>query len=72
MSEIVAEIRQENRQRVLDRMNVAFLVSDHVETDPHWPFWVSGTTQGTTFSVHRNPTAMPSRLRRSAGRADEC
>lgn len=59
MSEIVGEIRQENRQRVLDRMNVAFLVSDHVETDPHWPLLVSGTTEGSNFSVHRNPTAMP-------------
>ena len=59
MSEVVARHRQENRQRILDRMNVAFLVSDHFETDPHWPLVASGTTQGSRFSIHRNPTAMP-------------
>ncbi|WP_406695719.1 hypothetical protein V5E97_32430 [Singulisphaera sp. Ch08] len=59
MSELIAEHRQENRQRILDRMNVAFLVSDHIETDPHWPLVVTGRSQGSTFSIHRNPTAMP-------------
>ncbi|SIO60878.1 hypothetical protein SAMN05444166_6559 [Singulisphaera sp. GP187] len=59
MSEVVAEHQQENRQRILDRMNVAFLVADHVESAPHWPLVASGTSHGSTFSIHRNPTVMP-------------
>ncbi|AGA26978.1 glycosyltransferase family protein [Singulisphaera acidiphila] len=59
MSEVAAQHRQANRQRILDRMNVAFLVSDHFENNPQWPLVASGTTQGSRFSIHRNPTAMP-------------
>jgi hypothetical protein len=59
MSEVVARHRQEGRQRILDRMNVAFLVSNHVEADAHWPLVTTGTCEGSTFAIHRNPTALP-------------
>ncbi|MGE5754976.1 MAG: REP-associated tyrosine transposase, partial [Planctomycetaceae bacterium] len=57
MGEAVARFHRDVRQGVLDRLGVAFLVSDHVE--PDWPLVASGTWRGSRFTVHRNPTAMP-------------
>lgn len=59
MGEAVAQHYREVRQGVLDRLNVAFLVSDHIEPEPHWPLLASGTWDGSTYAIHRNPTAMP-------------
>ncbi len=59
MAGAVAEFRREVRQAILDRLGVAFLVSDHVEPDPAWPLMASGCWGGSAFAVHRNPTAMP-------------
>ncbi len=59
MGEAVARFHRDVRQAVLDRLGVAFLVSDHVEPEPAWPLVASGTWRGSLFTVHRNPTAMP-------------
>jgi hypothetical protein len=59
MAEAVAEHRRAVRQAALDRLSIAFLVSDHVESEPHWPLVVAGSFNGSPFAVHRNPTAMP-------------
>ena len=59
MDEAVARFRRDVRQGVLDRLGVAFLVSDHVEPEPAWPLVASGTWQGSRFAIHRNPTALP-------------
>ncbi len=47
------------RRAVLDRMGVAFLVSDRVEADPPWPVAAEGTSNGSRFVIQRNPSAMP-------------
>jgi hypothetical protein len=59
MSEPVAEHYRRLRQAILDRLNVAFLVSDHVEPEPAWPLVASGNWDGSVYAVHRNPTALP-------------
>src|SRR4051812_31696528 len=59
MGDALACYRQEIRQALLDRLNVAYLVSDHVESEPGWPVVATGRFGASAFAVHRNPTAMP-------------
>jgi hypothetical protein len=59
MGEAIARFRHDVRQAVLDRLGVAFLVSDHDEPEPAWPKVASGSWRGRLFVIHRNPTAMP-------------
>jgi len=59
MSTVAADFHRLVRQAVLDRLCVAFLVSDHIESNPAWPLQTKGTWNGATFAIHRNPTAMP-------------
>ena len=48
------------RRSVLDRMGVAFLITDRPPTDPlPWPVNVSGTWQGRPYLIYRNPSPMP-------------
>ncbi|MHB1557616.1 MAG: hypothetical protein ACYC61_09065 [Isosphaeraceae bacterium] len=47
------------RRAVLDRMSVACLVSDRVETEPAWPVVGEGELAGRRFVIQRNPTALP-------------
>lgn len=47
------------RQAVLDRMGVAFLISDRKDVNARWPIATEGNAQGVRFWVYRNPTAMP-------------
>ena len=49
----------EVRQAVLDRLNVARLVTDRPPPDAPWPVVASGTREGVPFTVYGNPTAMP-------------
>lgn len=59
MAEAAANYRRAVQQAVLDRMSIAFLVSDHVEAEPSWPLVATGSFDGSPFAVHRNPTAVP-------------
>jgi hypothetical protein len=59
MGAAVAQNRRELRQAVLDRLNVAFLVSDHIEPESSWPLVATGVWNGNDFAIHRNPTALP-------------
>jgi hypothetical protein len=59
MDQAVAADRLQLRQTVLDRMNVSLLVDDHLDPLAPWPLVASGTWQGSTFAVHRNPSALP-------------
>jgi hypothetical protein len=59
MSEAVAQFRREERQAVLDRLSVAFLVSDHIEPEPSWPLVATGVWNGKAFAIHKNPTCLP-------------
>jgi hypothetical protein len=59
LGEAIARFRHDVRQALLDRLGVAFLVSDHDELEPAWPRVASGSWRGRPFVVHRNPTAMP-------------
>jgi hypothetical protein len=59
MGEALARFRRDVRQAVLDRMGVAFLISDHVEPEPGWPLVAAETWRGKGFTIQRNPTAMP-------------
>jgi hypothetical protein len=59
MSGAVARFRSEVRQAVLDRLSVAFLVSDHIEPELGWPLVATGVWNGNNFAIHRNPTALP-------------
>lgn len=47
------------RQAVLDRMGVAFLISDRKDVDARWPIVHTGTAAGRRFWICKNPTAMP-------------
>ncbi len=47
------------RQAVLDRMGVSLLVADHLDPTFPWPLVTYGTWNGSTFAVHRNPSALP-------------
>jgi hypothetical protein len=47
-------------QGVLDRLNVAFLITDRpLPEDAPWPVVATGTRDGSPFTIYRNPTAMP-------------
>ena len=59
MSAPAARAHAEIRQGVLDRLGVAFLVSDRVEAEPVWRPVSSGTWRGLRFTVHANPTVLP-------------
>jgi hypothetical protein len=59
MGEAIARFRHDVRQAVLDRLGVAFLVSDHHEPEPAWPRVAIGSWRGRPFVIHRNPSAMP-------------
>ncbi len=52
-------LRRRARQGVLDRMNVALLVTDRSEPDAPWPVAIRGERDGTPFVIYRNPTALP-------------
>ena len=52
-------VRPEVRRAVLDRMNVAFLVTDRPSADAPWPVAASGHVAGSPFTIYRNPTALP-------------
>jgi hypothetical protein len=72
MSEAVAQFRGEVCQGILDRLGVAFLVSDHIESEPAWPLLATGVWNGSDFAIHRNPSALPRayvvpRARQAAG-----
>ncbi len=47
------------RQAVLDRMNVAFLISDRKDVNARWPVAIEDEVDGERFWIYRNPTAMP-------------
>ncbi len=47
------------RRAVLDRMSVAFLVSDRVEAEPAWPVAAEKEIAGERFVIQRNPTVLP-------------
>jgi hypothetical protein len=55
----VGQFRQEVRQALLDRLSIAYLVSDHVEPEPAWPLIATGRLGGSAFAIHGNPTALP-------------
>jgi hypothetical protein len=59
MADAVGEFRREIRQAVLDRLNVARIVSDHIEPEPSWPLVATGVWDGREFAIHRNPAALP-------------
>jgi len=46
-------------QPVLDRMNVALLVTDRAEPGVAWPIAASGQWNGSNYTIYRNPTALP-------------
>jgi len=54
-----ALVRPEVRRAVLDRMNVALLVTDRPPADAPWPVAASGLSAGARFAIYRNPTALP-------------
>jgi hypothetical protein len=47
------------RQAVLDRMGVAYLVSDRIEPDPGWPLDCDATDAGSALTVQTNPSVLP-------------
>ncbi len=47
------------RQGVLDRLGVAFLVSDHVDPNEPWPIVAKGSWKEKQFAIHHNPSALP-------------
>ncbi len=47
------------RQAVLDRMNVAYVVSGPIASDLSWPVDESGNWNGTAWRIERNPTVLP-------------
>lgn len=51
--------RQQAQQAVLDRMNVALLVTDRPLADAPWPVASEGQRHGVPFVIYRNPTALP-------------
>ena len=59
MSQAVDDHRRQIRQCVFDRMAVAYLVSDRVEADPPWPVAATGSRDGKSYVIQRNPTALP-------------
>lgn len=59
MDQAVAADRLQLRQGVLNRMNVSLLVDDHPDHLVPWPLVATGTWRGSSFAVHRNPTALP-------------
>ena len=50
---------RDNRQVILDRMAVSFLVEDRLNLAAPWPRIASGQWNGSTYTVYRNPTALP-------------
>ncbi len=50
---------KQTRQAVLDRLGVAFLVSDRVEPEPAWPVFTEGNFAGSRYVIQRNPSALP-------------
>lgn len=59
MSPGTKESWKQIRRAVLDRMSVAFLVSDRVEAEPAWPVAFQGELAGPRFVIQRNPTILP-------------
>ncbi len=59
MDPIVTWQRKRRSQAVLDRMNVALLVTDRPEGGASWPVVAEGARGGRHFWIYRNPTAMP-------------
>ena len=59
MSGAVDWYHAEVRQAVLDRMGVAFLMSDRPWPSATWPVVASGVWQGSPYLVYRNTSALP-------------
>lgn len=59
MSPGAKENWKHTRRAVLDRLGVAFLVSDRVESEPAWPVAAEGDFAGSRFVIQRNPSALP-------------
>src|SRR5262249_2330293 len=59
MSAAVSQFQREVQQAVLDRLSVAFLVSDHIEPEPSWPLIATGVWNGNDFAIHSNLSALP-------------
>ena len=59
MDEAAAAHHRDNRQVILDRMAVSFLVEDRLNLAAPWPRIASGQWNGSTYTVYRNPTALP-------------
>ena len=59
MAGALRQFGQDVRRAVLDRLCVAFLISDHVDPEEPWPIEATGQWKGKTFAVHRNPTVLP-------------
>jgi hypothetical protein len=47
------------RQAVLDRLGVAYLISDRIEPDPGWPLARDASCAGSPLTVQANPSVMP-------------
>jgi hypothetical protein len=59
MDQAVVRFRLDVRQAVLDRMSVSLIAVDTLDPRSPWPLVTSGTWGGSTFAVHRNPSALP-------------
>lgn len=59
MDPLAAWERRRRSRAVLDRMNVALLVTDRPDADGSWPVVAEGTVGGRRFEVLCNPTALP-------------
>lgn len=56
---IARRYRDEVQAAVLERMNVALLVSDRNDSRFGWPVAASGTWDGVPYSIRRNPDPLP-------------
>lgn len=59
MGEPSDELNRIYRQLILDRLGIAFLVSDHLDGTSPWQVIDSGRWRDEPFAVYRNPTALP-------------
>jgi hypothetical protein len=59
MAQAVEWFRGEVRQSVLDRMGVAFLISDRPQPGASWPIVAEGRWRGSSYVVYRNRSALP-------------
>lgn len=59
MGEPLLLLNRVYQQAILDRLGIAFLVSDHVVGTGSWDVVETGKWNGRPFVVYRNPTALP-------------